>query len=362
LSYQKHANVPRHSDPKAHENRVSINHPSLIGPRRAFFRAAGTNFVLLQLLFLGLFAYIFAALYQQGSHVHNLNVLYVDYDNGAIGTAIRNAYSSLQGDAFPTLMERSASEFATPGDLRKEVCDTRAWAALYTTPGASNQLETALADGSTTYNKAEILSYIWNEARYSALIDASISANLETLSSAASVAYASGNWTSISGNATSATFSIFASPWRLTSINIQETTQGSRLIYNTLVIILILVQEFFYLGTINALYDAFKIYSRLNPHRIFLFRLFLSTLYTMVGSICTAGAIWAFKANWQVNGNQFALTWLILWLFAHINFQTLDIFTIWLPGPFVPMALVAWLVLNVTSILLPFELSPAFFR
>jgi hypothetical protein len=334
----------------------------MAGPRKAFFKAAGTNFVLLQLLFLGLFSYIFASLYQQGSHVHNLNVLYVDYDNGAIGNAIRNAYRDLQGDGFPTLMERSASEFSTPGDLRKEVCDTRSWAALYVSPGASSRLETALSDGSTTYNKADILSYIWNEARYSAVIDSSITSNLQTLSFTAHTEYANGNWTSIPSNATSAAFSTFANPWVLNSVNIQPTTQGSRLIYNTLVIILILIQEFFYLGTINALYDAFKIYSRLNPHRIFAFRLFLSTLYTMVGSICTAGAIWAFKANWQVNGKQFALTWLILWLFAHINFQTLDIFTVWLPGPFVPMALVAWLVTNVTSILLPYELSPAFFR
>jgi hypothetical protein len=334
----------------------------MIGPRRAFFRAAGQNFFYLQILFLGLFSYIFAALYQQGTHVHNLNVIYVDYDNGAIGTAIRDAYRDLQGVGFPTMIERSASEFSTPGDLREEVCSTRSWAALYTVPGASNRVESALVAGTSTYNKAEILSYIWNEARYSATIDSAISANLQALSSLAHVEYASGNWTSISANATSVAFPIFANPWTLTSVNIQPTTQGSRLIYNTLVIILILIQEFFYLGTINTLYDAFKIYSRLNPHRIFVFRLCLSLLYTMVGSLCTAGAIWAFKTDWHVNGNQFVLTWMILWLFAHVNFQTLDIFTVWLPGPFVPMALVAWLVLNVTSILLPFELSPDFFR
>jgi len=63
-----------------------------------------------------------------------------------------------------------------------------------------------------------------------------------------------------------------------------------------------------------------------------------------------------------VNGHQFALTWATLWLFGHVNFQTLDVFTIWLPAPFVPMALITWVVFNVVSILVPFELSPGFYR
>jgi hypothetical protein len=334
----------------------------MIGPRRAFFRAAGQNFLLLQLLFFALFAYIFGSLYQQESHVHNMKILYVDYDNGAIGTVVRDAYRSLQGDKFPALVERAASELSTADHLRKEVCNARYWAALYTSPGASTRLQAALVDGSTTYNKSDILSYIWNEARYSAIIDSAIAANIQTLTSAARDGYAKGNWSSISGNAVPAAFSTFADPWHVSSFNIQPTTQGSRAIYNTLVIILILVQEFFYLGTINSLYDAFKIYSRLNPHRIFVFRFAVSAAYTFVGSLCTAGAIWAFRAEWHVNSTQFVLTWMILWIFAHVNFLTLDVFTVWLPPPYVPMALVAWLVFNVTSILLPFELCPSFYR
>jgi hypothetical protein len=328
--------------PRAHENKIPLNHPSVAGPRRMFLRAAIKNFLTLQVLFLALFSYIFGSLYQQESHVHNLRVLYVDYDNGIVGTSIRNAYHNLQSNGFPTLVERPASQFSTPSDLRKEVCSSRYWAALYTSPGASATLETALADGTTSYDKTNVLSYIWNEARYSAIVDSAVSANLQSLSNAARVGYANSNWTSLSANTTAAAFSIFADPWHIKSVNIQPTTQGSRLIYNTLVIILILIQEFFYLGTINTLYEAFKMYTRLNPHRIFVFRFLISAAYTLIGSLCTAGAIWAFRAEWRVNGNQFALTWAILWLFAHVNFLTLDVFTVWLPGPFVPMALITW--------------------
>jgi hypothetical protein len=302
--------------------------------------------------------YIFGSLYQQGGHVHNMKIVYVDYDGGAIGTSIRNAYSALQADTYPTLIERSASDYPTPQDLRYEICQTRYWGAVFTSPGASSRLENAITSGSS-YNKNEALSYIWNEARYSAIIDSTISSNIQILSSEARINYATTNTFS---NLTASSYPIFADPWHLQSINLMPTTQGSRLIYNTLVIILILIQEFFYLGTINSLYDAFHIYGRLNPHRIIVFRILISLSYTFVGSLCVAGSIWAFKAGWDVNGNQFVLTWMILWLFAHVNFLTLDVFTVWLPPPYIPMALISWVVFNVTSILLPFELSPAFYR
>lgn len=195
---------------------------------------------------------------------------------------------------------------------------------------------TALAGGSaaTEYNRSDVLTYIWNEARYSATVDSTISANLQSLASAARLAYTSINGTGAMAtlaSTDSAAVSVFADPWQLTSVNIQPTTQGSRLIYNTLVVILILIQEFFYLGTVNALYARFKIYERLYPHRIIVYRNLISLSYTFVGSLSTTGAIWAFRAGWDVNANQFVLSWMVLWLFAHANFLSLDVFTVWLP-------------------------------
>ena len=45
-----------------------------------------------------------------------------------------------------------------------------------------------------------------------------------------------------------------------------------------------------------------------------------------------------------------------------VNYLTLDIFTVWLPPLYVPMAFVTWIVLNVTYVLLPLDLMPAFYR
>lgn len=351
--------------PRARETRLAINSPELKKGRGPFFKAAGLNFIYLQLLFLALFSYIFGALYLQTTHTHNVHVVFVDYDGGAIGRAVRNAYASLQGKAFPSLIERLPSEYSSSSDLVRAVCKTRYWGALYITAGASNRLSQALRGGAaaSAYNPNNTMTYIWNEALYGPTVDSAIAVNLQLLSQAARVAYSTGGGTGdVSSVSGLAALRVFANPWQLQSINIQPTTQGSRAIYNTVVIILILIQEFFYLGTINGLYAQFKIYARVDPYRIIIVRNLISLTYTLIGSLCVVAAIWAFKSGWNINGYQFVLSWMALWLFAHSNFLTLDVFTIWLPTPFVPMALVSWIIFNVTSTILPFIVSPGFYR
>ncbi|KAH7178956.1 uncharacterized protein B0J16DRAFT_402281 [Fusarium flagelliforme] len=351
--------------PRACDNRPPNNSQVPKTVRKSFCKAAGTNFLYLQLLFLGLFSYIFGSLFLQTSHIHNLHVVFVDYDGGAIGRAVLSAYAALQGPAFPSLIQQSPSDFPAPIDLLEAVCKTTYWGALYVSPGASDRLQDALTDSAaaSAYDNTDVLTYIWNEAMYAPTVDSAISASLGLLSEAARVAYSTGNGTgkvtSVSGPAT---LSVLADPWKLQSINIQPTSQGSRAIYNTVVIILVLIQEFFYLGTINGLYAQFKLYARVDPYRIIIVRNAISLSYTLIGSLCVIGTIWGFKSGWNINGSQFVLSWVVLWLFAHINFLTIDVFTIWLPHPFVPMALVSWIIFNVTSTLLPFDLSPAFYR
>jgi hypothetical protein len=353
--------------PKARQNRLHGSDKSIRKARINLLKAAGLNFIHLQILFLGLFCYLFGTIWAQSGRVHNLNVLFVDYDGGVIGASVRDAYKNLQGHTFPTLQEATSEKFPTPGDMREAVCRTDYWGAIYTSSGASERLVNALPGGlaADDYNRSDVLTFIWNEVRYSAVIDADIEAPLNALSSAARGAYIAVNGTGALQilNLTNPTaISVFTDPWELISVNLQDTSQGARLIYNTLVIILILIQEFFYLGTINGLYANFKLYTKLYPHRIILYRNGISLAYTFCGSLCVTGAIWAFRADWNVNSNQFGLTWAVLWLFAHVNFLWLDVFTIWTPPPYVPMLLITWIVFNVGSILVPFELSSRFFR
>ncbi|KAJ5238124.1 hypothetical protein N7489_008215 [Penicillium chrysogenum] len=353
--------------PKAREQRPSIHDPSVIQRRWGVVKAAAINLLILQILFLGLFCYIFGSLFQQSGHIHNIKILFVDYDGGAIGDAARAAFQKLKGPGFPTFIEQSASVYPQPGSIEGAVCDIKYWGALYTTANASNALSAAFAGGppASSYDKSDVLTMVWNEVRYPTVVDSAVANSIKLLSETARVEYSQTNGEmAVRGinSSDSAALAALYEPWTLTDNNILPTTQGSRVIYNTLVIILILIQEFFFLGTVNGLYAQFKLYTSVSPHRMVIARQIISLIYTLVGAMCTAGAIWAFRSGWDVNGNQFALTWLVLWLFAHLTFLVLDVFTIWLPPPYVPMALISWVILNITSILLPFELSPGFYK
>ncbi|KAJ5147103.1 hypothetical protein N7526_000455 [Penicillium atrosanguineum] len=352
---------------KARQPRPSIHDPSVRPLRLAFLKGAAVNLLLLQILFLGLFCYLFGSLFQQTTHIHNIDILFVDYDGGAIGAAVRDAYQQLKRPGFPTLFERSSLTYPEPRTIKNAVCDIKFWGGFYTTANASNRLSAAFAGGSdaSSYNKTNVLTVVWNEARYSTVVDSAIYQNMKELSEATRVIYsqtAAPQAIKSLNSSDSAAVSAFSDPWTLTSVDFQPTTQGSRLIYNTLCIILILIQEFFYLGIVNGLYLQFKLYTTVTPHRVAIVRQIISGVYTFVGSLCVTGAIWAFRAGWHVGGSQYVITWMILWLFAHLNFLVLDVFTIWVPPAFVPMIFITWVVLNVTSILLPFELSPGFYK
>jgi hypothetical protein len=160
----------------------------------------------------------------------------------------------------------------------------------------------------------------------------------------------------------SAALSAFTSPWELTEINIRPTIQGTRAVYNTISFVLVLIEDFFFLATFNGLYNQFKIFLRIGPERIILVRTAISLTFTMISAMANSAAIWAFKASWDGTGGQWALSWLALWLFAHANFLIFDTFTIWIPPQFVSMALVTWIVINITSIVFPFILMSPFYR
>lgn len=88
----------------------------------------------------------------------------------------------------------------------------------------------------------------------------------------------------------------------------------------------------------------------------------LSIVYTFIASLTVIGYIWAFRENWLVNRNQFALSWMVVELYMHVNFLVLDAATAFIPMSFIPFFVLTWAVINITSTIFPFELNPGFYR
>lgn len=123
-----------------------------------------------------------------------------------------------------------------------------------------------------------------------------------------------------------------------------------------------IIMQFFFLMGVNGISNMFQVYSHLPLLNNGLLRLGLSASYTFIGSLCTSGYIYAFRESWEISAGQFFLVWMVFWLYMHINFLVMDCATGFIPMSFVSFFMLTWVVFNVTSTILPFELNPGFYR
>ena len=159
-----------------------------------------------------------------------------------------------------------------------------------------------------------------------------------------------------------AALQVFLNPVMASNINIMPTTQQTKLFYNTVSMVIPILQQFFFLLILNGISQKLEIYSKLPLHISGLLRVGLSVTFGLVASLCMSEYIWAFRENWDVFGNQFTLMWMVLWLLMHIHFLVIDTATAFLPLPALPFFLLTWIILNITSSISPFEANPGFYK
>ncbi|KAL3421633.1 nitrosoguanidine resistance protein [Phlyctema vagabunda] len=347
--------------------RIPWRHEFWNGKRKEILIPIIAAGLMLVLIFLLNFLYIFGSLFNSGSRTHALKILAVDYDGGVIGQSLLAAYTQFQSDAFPDLQFSPASKYPDIQSIRDAVCRGDFWGAVVAQPGASDRLSAALGGGlaAANYESNNTLTYIHNGARYPTIQLGSISGNLATLIGAAGSAYHALNGTNaiqIVDASDPAAVSAFTNPIRSSSIDLMATNQGTRVLYNTVSIVLPIIQQFFFLMAMNGISSSHGVFGRLKTSQIWLMRFAISVVYTFLGSLVVTGVFWAYKEDWGVSGSQFILTWLIWWFYAHINFNIMDTATAFIPPAFISFFVLTCVILNVTSTIYPFELMPGFFR
>ncbi|THW95176.1 hypothetical protein D6D18_05813 [Aureobasidium pullulans] len=353
--------------PEKSSHRIGHRDPFWNGRKKPFMIAAIASFMLLQILFLVNMSYLFGSLFKSEHRVHNLNILTVDYDGGVIGKSLQGAITQLKADTFPTFDIESSSKYSEVEDIVQAVRRGDHWAAVFSHAGASERLAAALegGDAAATYDPTNTITYVWNQVRYPAVEDATIKSSMSQLVAVARIAYNHMNGTgalqTLNKNDPAA-LQAFLNPIQGGDINIMPTTQGTRVLYNTVAMVMPIIMQFFFLMAINGVSAEFNLYSHLPMLNNGIIRLVLSLSYTFVGSLCWAGYIWAFREDWSVGAGQFFCTWVIIWLFMHINFAVIDVATGFIPMKFLPFFVLTWVILNVTSTIWPFELAPGFYR
>ncbi|KAJ5339250.1 hypothetical protein N7452_005978 [Penicillium brevicompactum] len=333
---------------------------------KPFLGAVAGSFVLVQLLFLVNMSYLYGSAFNDGQRMQALKMLFVDYDGDIVGESVKDAYLQLASPGFPTVIERSSNEFPTPEDIRESVCKGHYWGAIYANHNASLRLSTALAspEAAPTYQSTEALTYVWNGARYPSYAQV-ISSSAQVLVQGARGAYNAINGTAAMSavNTTDTSIAqVLFNPISASSIDIKPTNQGGRFYYSTVTMVMVILPQFFFIMALNGISAETNIFGTVTPKINIALRLALSVGFTFIASLCMSGYIHAFQEDWQTTSGQFALTWMALWLVMHLHFCLIDSVTSVLPMKFMPFFILTWVIVNVTSTLSPFELSPGFYR
>lgn len=350
-------------------NRTPLTHPSWRPLRKPFGMAVLSTALLFLFLFLGMVSYLFGASYGENERVKNIKVLVVDYDGGAIGQAIENVYPQLAGDTFPTFEFVAATEYPEPAQVRSAVCKGKYWGAVYTHAGASDRLWDAVRGEAAAagYDAADAVTCIYNQVRYAAVSDGILLSNLKAVTAASrSAYYATPNGTAalagLDRNSTAAV-QAFLNPIDATFDYIKPMAQGSRVFLNTVGMVMPILAQFFFLMPFTMISGGMGVLARGRIRDVYLLRLAVGTLYTLLASLVFAGYVWAFRETFALTGAQFGVTWMVVWLFMNVNWVFLDtVFDTVVPLKVFSPFMLTWILMNVASTIMPFELTPGFYK
>ncbi|KAL4771570.1 hypothetical protein BDW60DRAFT_207935 [Aspergillus nidulans var. acristatus] len=322
--------------------------------------------VSLQLLILANMSYLYGTAYRDSLRYSTMKVLYVDYDGGVVGQSVTTAYTQIQGLEFPTVHQHTQEEYPTEQDIQEAVCKGDYWGAIYSGPGASSRITDALSssDSAKAYDNTQALGYVYKSAVYPAYAQG-VYSNLVQLSQAAAAVY---KQTSLTTALSAVNVSdpyiaqIVLDPISSTSTDIQPMNQGVRFYYNTVSMVMPIIIQFFFIMAIGGISAQTSIFNTFSPRQNTVLRFIISVCYTFVAALVMTGYIWAFRESWDISSGQFALTWMAIWLAMHVHFLFIDFATSVIPMPVVPFFILTWIILNVSSTIGPFELSPGFYR
>ncbi|KAJ0161493.1 hypothetical protein CTA2_6127 [Colletotrichum tanaceti] len=354
------------------------------GRLKALLAPTVASAVLILLLVLANMSYLFGATFEQSRRVHALNILAVDLDGGAVGSAVAGASRSFQAPDFPTIELASASEYPTPAAVRDAVCKGDYWGAMYVHEGASEKLAAAVAGTSGTsgtasvYDAADAVTYIYNQARYPAVADSVLLSSMQKVVAASrSFYYQSPNGTaafrslsdaaasaaSTTASADPAALAAFLNPISSSPALIGAQTQASRVFFNTVNVIVPAIAQFFYVLALNGIGLSSGLLATVRVRDVWLLRFGIGKLYGLLTALVVTGYLWAFREDWAVGGPAFGKTLLVFWLYMDVQWQVLEaLVASFLPLPLVPFFFLTWMLTNVAGAVFPFELMAGFYR
>lgn len=131
--------------------------------RKIVFKILGSGTILtIIIMWLTLPAY-WGSLWLSNVYTNNLGVRIVDYDGGAVGTAVIQGL--LQHTGQLGYFVSSASEWPSAQGVIDSMLDEQEWAAITINSGATASLLSARQNGATGYNGSSAITVYYAQAR-----------------------------------------------------------------------------------------------------------------------------------------------------------------------------------------------------
>lgn len=348
-------------------NRTHFRHQEWKGIRAKVILQVAAGGLAFTLWFLACLCYVYGTLYLSPGRHAALHVLAVDHDGGVIGEALHAAYEQLKGPGFFTLVFHAPEEYPTEADMYQAVWNGDYWASISVTKGASDRLSAALHGGeaAASYDPLEALHYVWDQQYYTTTANSAIQGHMTQLVAVTRLAYSKINGTgALRGlNETDPTaVQAFFNPIQASATNIKTATFGTASLLNAVSMAMPVLQQFFFLLVLNGVLQAHNLYKKMTVLSSLRFRRIAGLLFTLSAALSQTGYIWAFRESWDVNGNQFVLTWMTYWLLMHIHVLILDTISTLAPLPVMPFVVLFWILVNIASALTPLELQAGFYH
>ena len=141
--------------------------------------------VSLLVLFLAVQSYFYGSVYRSAVRVHGMRILAADYDQAEIGRAVLAAYERLRGPGFLTLEITDPAEVGSTAEAEESICGDRYWGVLYTRPGASARLISAVAGNDSDYSPEDAMTFVYSGIRYPVIGEAYLLADMARLTALA---------------------------------------------------------------------------------------------------------------------------------------------------------------------------------
>ncbi|KAL7422063.1 hypothetical protein Q5752_003838 [Cryptotrichosporon argae] len=314
------------------------------------------------LLFLVLWAsgmWIYGTLGGAAGRAHNLKVLVVDLDGGAVGAALTNATSATNAASVPsfvTATDMSADEAA------QAVFNGKYWAAVVANEGVSTALNTSLTSDSS-YNASAAYTFYGATVRYYTAFSGFVQPGVvEALAAASELVDAYAAETVAGSTLAASQASTLADTSGYTFFDVAPLPFQDRVFLNTFGIVISHLSQFFFNMMMSGIFNGVGIYRNTTIARLLKRSYPIKFGWTLLTSLSLCSFPLIYASGYALEAKTFFALWSAEWVYTVINFNTIHAILSFVPVPYISLCVFPWVVTSISSCIAPIEVSSGFYR